>query len=139
MDPRYSLADPSHLLSPSLLIYRDLVRQNLKDMIAMVRGAERLRPHAKTHKMAQIIRMEGELGIHKHKVATIAEAEMAAAAGGTDVLLAYPLVGPNLARFTSLIRAYPATTFRALVDHPDSARALADGDQEPRSAGPGSG
>ena len=42
------------------------------------------------------------------------------------MLLAYPLVGPNLARFVRLIREYPATTFRALVDHPDSARALSE-------------
>lgn len=124
MDPRYQLVDPSRLLSPSLLIYRDLVRENLKSMIAIARGADRLRPHAKTHKMAAIIGMERELGIHKHKVATIAEAEMVARAGGADVLLAYPLVGPNVARFIRLIREYPATTFRAVVDHPDSARAL---------------
>lgn len=124
MDPRHSLVDPSGLLSPSLLIYRDLVRQNLAGMIEMARRTQRLRPHAKTHKMAAIIRMEGELGIQKHKVATIAEAEMVAAAGGADVLLAYPLVGPNLARFVRLIRGYRSTTFRALVDHPDSARAL---------------
>jgi D-serine deaminase-like pyridoxal phosphate-dependent protein len=125
MDPRYSLVDPSRLLSPSLLIYRELVQRNLKEMIGMARGPARLRPHAKTHKMAQIIGMAEDLGIHKHKVATIAEAEMVAKAGGADVLLAYPLVGPNLARFTQLIRSYPATCFRAVVDHPDSARALA--------------
>ena len=124
MDPRHSLIDPSQLLSPSLLIYRDLVRQNLAGMIKMAGGTQRLRPHAKTHKMANIIRMEGELGIYKHKVATIAEAEMVAAAGGTDVLLAYPLVGPNLTRFARLTRGYLSTTFRALVDHPESARAL---------------
>ena len=32
---------------------------------------------------------------------------MVAAAGGTDALLAYPLVGPNMARFVRLIRDYP--------------------------------
>ncbi len=126
MDPRYAIDDPSELLSPSLLIYRDLVEQNLKQMIALARGAARLRPHAKTHKMSEIVRMEGELGILKHKCATIAEAEMLAAAGATDVLLAYPLVGPNLVRFARLIRGYATTTFRAVVDHPDSARALSE-------------
>ncbi len=125
MDCRYTIDDPSLLLSPSLVIFRDLVRQNLAEMITMARGPDRLRPHVKTHKMAAIVRMAGELGISKHKCATIAEAEMLAASGGTDVLLAYPLVGPNLARFARLSRDYPATTFRATVDHPDSARALA--------------
>ena len=96
-------------------------------MIAMARGADRLRPHVKTHKMPAIVRMCEAMGIRKHKCATIAEAEMVAAAGGTDVLLAYPLVGPNIARFARLIRKYPATTFRALVDHPASAQALSEG------------
>ncbi len=130
MDCRYTIDDPSLLLSPSLVIFRDLVRQNLAEMLTMARSPDRLRPHVKTHKMAAIVRMAGELGIAKYKCATIAEAEMVAAAGGTDVLLAYPLVGPNLLRWSRLIRAYPGTTFRATVDHPDSARALAEAVQD---------
>jgi D-serine deaminase-like pyridoxal phosphate-dependent protein len=124
MDPRYALRDTSELLSPGLLIYRGLVRRNLQDMIAMAQGAERLRPHVKTHKMAEIVRMAESMGIRKHKCATIAEAEMVAAASGSDVLLSYPLTGPNLKRFAHLVRGYRNTTFRATVDHPDSARAL---------------
>ena len=104
MDSQYALPRLSELLSPGLLIYRSLVRQNLQTMIAMARGAERLRPHVKTHKMAEIVRMAESMGIRKHKCATIAEAEMVAAAGGTDVLVSYPLVGPNLKRFANLVR-----------------------------------
>ncbi len=124
MDPLYVVRDYSELLSPSLLIYPKVVRENLKTMIAMANGAERLRPHVKTHKMAEIVRLAESLGIHRHKCATIAEAEMVATAGGVDVLLAYPLVGPNVRRFIQLARAYRATTFRATVDHPDAAKAL---------------
>ena len=83
--------------------------------------------HVKTHKMPAIVAMCEALGIRKQKCATIAEAEMSAEAGATDVLLAYPLVGPNIARFARLIRKFPATTFRALVDHPASAQALSEG------------
>ncbi len=126
IDPRYSIRDSSDLLSPSLLIYPDLVRENVQAMIALARGAERLRPHVKTHKMAEIVRLVESLGIKKHKCATIAEAEMIAAAGGGDVLLAYPLVGPNLERYIHLVRGYRATKFRVTVDHPDSARALSE-------------
>src|SRR4051812_34412648 len=104
MDARYRLNDPSQFLSPSLLIDRSLVRGNLEAMIAMARGAGRLRPHVKTHKMPALVRMCEAMGIRKHKCATIAEAEMVAAAGGTDVLLAYPLVGPNIARLARLVR-----------------------------------
>jgi D-serine deaminase-like pyridoxal phosphate-dependent protein len=125
MDARYALAAPDELFSPSLLIYKDLVLENLARMKELAGGPERLRPHVKTHKMAAIVRLESELGIRKHKCATIAEAEMLAAAGARDVLLAYPLVGPNLGRLARLVREYRTTTFRAIVDHPDSARALA--------------
>ena len=124
MDPHHVVHDTSELLSPSLMVYPRLVRRNIQEMIALAGGAARLRPHVKTHKMAEIVRLLESLGIHKHKCATIAEAEMAGAAGATDVLLAYPLVGPNVTRFVHLVRGYRSTTFRATVDHPDAARAL---------------
>ena len=123
-DSLYALRDPSELLSPGVLVYRALVRQNLETMIAIAKGADRLRPHVKTHKMAEIVRLAESMGIRKHKCATLAEAEMVAAAGGGDVLISYPLVGPNLKRFMNLVRGYRYTTFRATVDDVDSARAL---------------
>jgi D-serine deaminase-like pyridoxal phosphate-dependent protein len=124
MDPRYRFEPVAGLLSPSLVIFRDIVRQNLSEMITLARDEGRLRPHVKTHKMAEVVKLANSLGITKSKCATIAEAEMVAAAGGADALLAYPLVGPNVDRFIHLSRKYPGTTFRATVDHPDSARAL---------------
>ena len=124
MQPDYRLNNPDALLSPSLVIFRDLVVHNIREMVRIARGPERLRPHVKTHKMPAVVRLCEEHGIHKHKVATIAEAEMTAAAGGQDVLLAYPLVGPNIKRFVRLIAAYPQTTFRVLADDPAPARAL---------------
>jgi D-serine deaminase-like pyridoxal phosphate-dependent protein len=124
MDSSYLVDDLSELLSPSLLLYPKIIRQNLEAMISLAGGAQRLRPHVKTHKMAEIVRLAESLGIRKHKCATVAEAEMAAAAGGTDVLLAYPLVGPNVKRFAQLVRGYRSTTFRATVDEPEAARAL---------------
>lgn len=124
IDPRYPINRPDDLLSPSLLIFREIVRDNLRKMIAIAGDPGRLRPHVKTHKMPAMVRLAESMGIHKHKCATIAEAEMVAASGGTDVLIAYPIVGPNLHRLARLIAAYPSTTFRATVDDPDVARAL---------------
>jgi D-serine deaminase-like pyridoxal phosphate-dependent protein len=56
-------------------------------------------------------------GIDKFKCATIAEAEMAAAAGAKDLLLATQLSGANLARLQSLRHAFPATRFSAICDN----------------------
>jgi D-serine deaminase-like pyridoxal phosphate-dependent protein len=126
MDTWSGLTARTEFLSPSLVIDRALVRRNLETMIAVARGADRLRPHVKTHKMWAVVRLAESLGIHKHKCATIAEAEMVAWAGGRDALLAYPLVGPNVDRFAALVRRYPGTTFRAVVDDEDWARVLSD-------------
>lgn len=120
----YQINNPERLLSPSLMIFEEIVRANLDAAVGVVGDRDRLRPHVKTHKMRAIVALQESLGLHKHKCATIAEAQMIAEAGGRDVLVAYPLVGPNIDRFARLVAAYPDTTFRAVVDDPAMARAL---------------
>ena len=83
-----------------------------------------MRPHCKTHKTLEITRLQLEAGVLKHKCATIAEAEMLAMADAPEVLIAYPLVGPNIHRFAKLIRKYPRTEFAAIADHPAMVQAL---------------
>jgi D-serine deaminase-like pyridoxal phosphate-dependent protein len=124
MNAAYRLADPTHLPSPSLIVYPELIRANIARVIAMAGGPERLRPHAKTHKTREIARMLLEAGVQRHKCATIAEAEMLASAGAPDVLVAYPLVGPNPRRLATLASKFPDTSFSTLIDHADAAHAL---------------
>lgn len=126
MDPRYRLRDPSKLFSPSLIFYKDLIQHNIQRMIARAGSPARLRPHVKTHKTREIVRMQMKAGITRHKCATIAEAEMVAQVGAPDVLISYPMVGPNIERFLKLIRTYPASRFSCLVDHPKPLQQLAD-------------
>lgn len=123
----FRVDDTESMLSPSLIVDRGLLVRNLDAMISVARGAERLRPHVKTHKMAEIVRLTEAKGITRHKCATIAEAELVAACGGADVLLAYPVVGPNIARLAGLVHNFPGTVFRAMVDDADAARALSEG------------
>lgn len=105
------------LLSPSLVIFRDRLLANLDSMLVMAGHPNRLRPHCKTHKMEQIIRLWVEQGVTKHKAATIAECEMLAAAGATDVLLAYNPVGPNIGRVVALAAKFPTCRFSVTADH----------------------
>jgi len=126
MDPRYFVDDTSTIYSPALLFYEDIIRHNIEQAIAVAGGVDRLRPHVKTHKTREIVRMEMDAGIRKHKCATIAEAEMLAECGVPDILLAYPMVGPNCGRFARLVGAFPQSTFSVLADHPTAARALAN-------------
>ena len=74
----YKLEEEDALISPSLLVYPDRVIKNAEHMIKMVKNPERLRPHIKTHKMAEIIEIQMKMGIQKFKCATIAEAELLA-------------------------------------------------------------
>src|SRR5436309_15078191 len=98
MNSMYAIHDTSAVYSPGLLFYKDLIRRNIATAIEMAGGTDRLRPHVKTHKTREIVRMELDAGITKHKCATLAEAEMLAGCGVPDVLLAYPMVGPNCRR-----------------------------------------
>ncbi len=124
MNSQYQIQDPSAIFSPALLFYKDIIRANLARMIALAGGPSRLRPHVKTHKTREIVRMELEAGITKHKCATIAESEMLATANAPDVLLAYNMVGPNCGRLAKLIQKYPGTRFSVLVDNPAAATDL---------------
>src|SRR6185436_20004725 len=98
----FSIQNFPDVPSPSLLVYPDRVSENLRRMIVLAGGVNRLRPHIKTHKMPEIIRLQLALGINRFKCATIAEAEMTAACGADDVLLAYQPVGPNGIRVLQL-------------------------------------
>jgi D-serine deaminase-like pyridoxal phosphate-dependent protein len=123
-DPKYAVEDTSSVFSPALLFYKDLIRRNIAEAVRIAGGPARLRPHVKTHKTPEVVRLCLDAGITKHKCATLAEAEMLAACGAPDVFVAYPLVGPNCGRFARLARAFPGTRFAAACDHPDSAEAL---------------
>lgn len=130
MNPRYVLHDPSSVYSPALLFYKDIIRSNIARILQIAGSAERLRPHVKTHKTREIVRMELEAGITKHKCATLAEAEMLASCGATDVLLAYNMVGPNCERMARLIKTYPRCHFSVLADHPMNVKCLGEAVQK---------
>jgi D-serine deaminase-like pyridoxal phosphate-dependent protein len=91
----------------------------------MAGGPKRLWPHVKSHKSAGMICMQMELGITKFKCATIAEAEIAAEAGAERIILAYPLVGPNVSRYLRLAKAYSRSVFYGIGDDIECLSSLA--------------
>jgi D-serine deaminase-like pyridoxal phosphate-dependent protein len=116
--------DLSAIPSPSLLLGREAIERNLHTMLAIAGSPARLRPHVKTHKLGWLVQRQIELGITSFKCATIAEAEMCAQAGAPDVLIAFQLVGPNIARLLTLREKFPRTKFSSVVDEPGALRAL---------------
>jgi len=126
MNPWYALANAHEIPTPTVLVYPDRIRRNIARMIELAGSPEVLRPHVKTHKLAQIVRMKLQAGITRFKVATIAEAEMTAAAGGEDILLAHQPSGPNIARLFTLKERFPHVRFATLCDDAGILRALGD-------------
>jgi 3-hydroxy-D-aspartate aldolase len=120
----YAVANEREVPSPALLVYPDRVEANIDRMIGLAGGAERLRPHIKTHKLPEVVRMQLARGITRFKTATIAETEMAAECGAADVLLAYQPVGPNVGRLLELMRRFPKTRFSTIADDADVLHSL---------------
>lgn len=125
IDPRYAVSDTSEMLSPSLVVFRDLVEANLAEMVRIAGSPERLRPHCKTHKMREVIELEVTRGITRHKCATIAEAEMLAEVGVKDIFWAYNPVGPNIGRVVRFVQKYPHVRLAVTGDHPGPIATLA--------------
>ena len=131
----YHFQGEEKIESPSLVYYRDLIGDNIEKAVSMAGGPERLWPHVKTHKMAALVKMQIARGITRFKCAIITEAEMCAREGASDVLFAYPLVGPAISRFLSLRQRYPKTCFWAIGDNIGQLELLGKGALE-QSAGP---
>ncbi len=130
----YQIENVDEIDSPALVVYPDRVMANIRAAKKIVQDVTLLRPHVKTHKSPDAVRLQLSEGISKFKCATIAEAEMLALAGARDVLLAYQPVGPKIRRLRALTRTYPRTTFACLVDDMTPANAIADvfaGESEP--------
>lgn len=117
MEEWYRVQNIYQIDTPALLIYKSRVVENIRLIKSMTGDICRLRPHVKTHKTKEAAVMQMEAGITKFKCATIAEGEMLAMIGASDVLLAYQPIGPKLKRFVALIQKYPATTFSCLIDN----------------------
>ena len=112
--------------SPALLFDPDAIGRNLARMVATMEGrADLLRPHIKTHKCAEILRLQAASGIDRVKCATLAEMELAARERVPDILLAFPLTGPAIGRFITLTQQYPGCRLSATADDPDMVQQLA--------------
>lgn len=113
----YEVLDADKIPSPALLVYPDRIEENIKRMIAIAGGnASRLRPHVKTHKMAEIVKLQMKHGIQKFKCSTIAEVELVASCGAKDVLLAMQPVGPAIRRLFQIKETFPECTISAIID-----------------------
>src|SRR5260221_13082973 len=113
----FQLLNIDEVDSPSLVVFPDRVRKNIEVLKEMLPDVNRLRPHVKTHKSAEVTKILLQSGFTKFKCATIAEAEMLGSVKAPDVLLTYQPVGPKAKRLAEVVKAFPETEFSCLVDN----------------------
>lgn len=116
---------PRHLEelpTPALLLDREVLEANLARMQAKADAlGVALRPHAKTHKSAEVARRQRAHGARGLTVATLSEARYFADAGFDDLTWAFPVVLSRLAEAAELAER---ATLRLLVDTPEAIDAL---------------
>ncbi|SEW29200.1 D-TA family PLP-dependent enzyme [Chitinophaga arvensicola] len=122
----YELTNAGQIDSPAIVVYKDRVKENISLLKTMIDDVQRLRPHVKTSKIAEVVQMIQEAGIQQFKFATVAEGEMLGMVGAKDALMAYQPVGPKVVRLLALVQKYPQTSFSCVVDHPEAAFAISE-------------
>ena len=89
----------SELETPAVIVDLDVMERNLSRMADYCRQHQLLlRPHTKTHKIPELAKRQIASGATGITVAKIGEAEVMLDAGITDILIAYPIVGPDKAK-----------------------------------------
>jgi D-serine deaminase-like pyridoxal phosphate-dependent protein len=115
----------SELDTPSLLIDLDAFEQNIATMAADIkqRGSN-WRPHAKAHKCPAIAHLQLAAGAIGITCAKLSEAEVYAAAGIKEILIANQIVGPIKARRLAALARHCKVI--CAVDNPDNVCELSE-------------
>jgi D-serine deaminase-like pyridoxal phosphate-dependent protein len=109
--------------TPALIIDRPALESNIARMAATAAAHKvRLRPHAKTHKSAEIARKQLEAGAVGIACATLLEAEALAREGITGLLVTSPVMGADKA--ARLVRLNRLSPVAVVVDHRDQLERL---------------
>src|SRR5690349_4907320 len=86
----------SDLETPAVIVDLDIMERNLARVAGYCRDHQLLlRPHTKTHKIPELAKRQLASGATGITVAKLGEAEVMLEAGITDILIAYPIVGPK--------------------------------------------
>ena len=113
------------LNTPVLLIDLDAFERNVAAMAAFATAHRlRLRPHAKTHKCAEIARRQVDAGAVGVCCAKLGEAEEMAAGGIASILITSPVVSPQAIQRLITLNEKIAD-LQVAVDNPANAEALA--------------
>jgi len=117
-DPRYTVLSVDDVMTPTLVVYPEIVASNIERTLALLDGdANRWRVHIKTSKLGCTLGMLVERGIRNFKCATTLELLVACQRGAADVLLAYPSVGANARRVREIAEEFPQVRASVLAEN----------------------
>ncbi|HHV75732.1 MAG TPA: amino acid processing protein [Thermoanaerobacterium sp.] len=118
------MATKFELPSPAVVVDLDIAERNIARVADLARqNGKKLRPHIKPHKSTYFARQQLAAGAQGITVAKISEAEVMAAHGITDILIAYSLVGDE--KLARLKRLHERAQIVTTVDGLEVARGLA--------------
>ncbi len=112
--------------TPCLVVHEEILEQNIAEMAAYARERGiKVRPHQKTHKTAEIARMQVDAGAIGGTCAKLGEAEVLVQSGAfNDVLIANEIVGEQKIR--RLLALMDQAHVMVAVDGPEVAQGLSD-------------
>ena len=123
----YRLKRPADIQTPAFLVYEDFVRHNIREVVRVCGSPQRVVPHIKTHKSADVLRLQMEAGMTSFKCATLREAELLAEGGVNEIIVAYPLLHPaKIRRFMQLMQKHPDITLKVIASAPEHLDALSE-------------
>jgi len=109
---------------PTPIIDKGRVRTNILRMLEKAnRSGVAFRPHFKTHQSIEIGRWFRETGVDRIAVSSLRMADVFAADGWTDILVAFPF---NIREWDTAKRIGAGCHLQLLVDHGDTVRFLMD-------------
>jgi len=111
--------------TPAVVVDLDVMDRNLSRVGDYCREHQLLlRPHTKTHKIPELAKRQIASGATGITVAKVSEAEVMLDAGITDILIAYPIVGP--AKTARLARMAEQANISVSLDSEEVARGLSE-------------
>jgi D-serine deaminase-like pyridoxal phosphate-dependent protein len=110
------------IVTPALLLDLEVVRGNIARMADRLRGPTGIRPHAKSHKCAEIARLQLAAGAIGMTTATVWEAAALARNGVPDLLIANEVVGKE--KIQTLARTARTARVTVAVDNASNTEAL---------------
>ncbi|MFN0100799.1 MAG: alanine racemase [Bryobacteraceae bacterium] len=111
--------------TPALVVDLNIMERNLSRMADYAREHSlRLRPHTKTHKIPGLGARQLAHGAAGLTVAKVSEAEVMLGSGVEDLLIAYPIFGPEKMR--RLVEVAKRTRITVSVDSMEAARPISE-------------